>query len=80
MRRSPSSTGRFDLEAFTTHVRQVMVHRGHNQADLAAAINVAPSTITRLFQGNQPALDVAASLALWADLDLNSYVLPRRDP
>lgn len=71
-------SGRFDLEALVRHVGDVLATRGADRAQLADAIGVSRSTITRLFQGNTPTLDVAAALSVWADLDLGSYVIPFR--
>lgn len=51
--------------------------RGLHWRDVAALVDVSPSTFSRIHDGNRPDADALVSLLVWLDLDINYVIKPK---
>jgi transcriptional regulator with XRE-family HTH domain len=51
--------------------------RGLLWRDLAAEVDVSPSTFSRMHDGNRPDADALVTLLVWLDLDINYVIKPK---
>lgn len=51
--------------------------RGLHWRDIAALVDVSPSTFSRLADGNRPDADALVTLLVWLDLDVNYVIKPK---
>lgn len=51
--------------------------RGLLWRDLAAEVDVSPSTFSRMHDGNRPDADALVTLLTWLDLDINYVIKPK---
>lgn len=54
--------------------------RGLLWRDLATEVDVSPSTLSRMHDGNRPDADALVSLLVRLDLDINYVIKPKETP
>lgn len=71
---NPPEPGSFASHAFIQDIDTVRAHREASWRDIARAVDVSPSTLTRLRQGTTPDLETFSRLCAWAALRPERYV------
>jgi transcriptional regulator with XRE-family HTH domain len=73
------STHLLDVEELHRRLDQRRREQGLSWRQLAALVDVSPSTFSRLAGGNRPDADALVSLLVWLDLDdgLNYVIKPK---
>ncbi|CAM5602173.1 helix-turn-helix domain-containing protein [Streptomyces coeruleorubidus] len=51
--------------------------QGFTWKQLAVAVDLSPSTFSRMADGNRPDADALVSLLVWLDLDINYVIKPK---
>lgn len=67
--------GTFDATAFFERLDAVRAQRAMNWKQVAAAVGVSQSTLTRLAQGKRPDVDSLAALVDWANVSADEFVV-----
>jgi len=68
-----SGEGPFDTERFVRALDSARVERGVSWREIARAVKVSASTITRVRQGAKPDLDTFFNLCRWAGLNPQEF-------
>lgn len=67
--------GSFNAEGFYAALDMQRTGKQLTWKEVASDAGVSASTLTRMKQGKRPDVDSMASLATWAGLDLDDYVI-----
>jgi transcriptional regulator with XRE-family HTH domain len=73
------SNHRFDAEAFYAALDSERESRGLTWKQVAKEARVSASTLTRMGQGKRPDVDSLASLATWAHIDIDQFLIAKKD-
>lgn len=73
------STHRLDVPELRRRLDARRLQQGLTWAQLAALVDVSPSTFSRLADGKRPDADALVSLLVWLDLDdgVNYVIKPK---
>lgn len=68
----------FDMDGFYAALNARRNERGLRWVEVARAVGVSPSTLTRLGQGSRPDVDTYFKLCAWANLGPEDFARPSR--
>ena len=71
------STYLLDVEELYRRLDAQRQQHGLRWRDLAALVDVSPSTFSRMHDGRRPDADALVTLLVWLDLDINYVIKPK---